>query len=178
MDITLLQNNKIKISLKKGKEAMEIILFQDSTLEIDGFKIDSPGEYEIKEIFVEKISFGGEDISEANNKTISLLNAQEVKICYLSTKINGLKPAQIEQIGPINLLIVDIDKFQNKKELSQIILQLEPQIIIPIYKNIEQLNEFLKVRGININEVEFLNKFSLNSKNLTEEKSKVIVLKS
>ena len=177
MDITLNKDNSIKIDFKKGKEKIEIILFSDSTLKIDEFKISSPGEYEIKEVLVEKIIFFNKDKFTKEEKQLGLLNIQEMKICFLPSKIKELKPEEIERIGDVNLLIININEFDNKKELSQIISQIEPQIIIPFYQNREQLNEFLKAKGVNIEEVEFLNKFSLTSKNLTEEKTKIILLR-
>ncbi len=168
MDISLNKNNQILISLKKKKEKINIKLSLNSIIEIDEFKIDSAGEYEIKEIFIEGII--------VNEKFFYLLDIEKIKICYLPFKIKDFKLKDFERIGNINLLIMDVSKYKNSQELSEIILNIEPQIIIPIYEKEEELNEFLKTTRLNIAEIDFLNKFSINLKDLTSEKTRTILL--
>lgn len=169
MDITFDKNNNTLINLKKGKNETNIKLNLNATLEVDNFKIDSPGEYEIKEVFVE-------GIREKEGGIFYLLNIEKIKVCYLPIAIKELTDENIAKIGDVNLLIVNIFKNQNNKKLSEIILQLEPQIIIPSYEGKEELNEFLELRGIQINNLEFLNKTAITQKSFTNEKIKIILL--
>lgn len=166
MDITLDKNNNIRIKIKKGKEQIVVILTQKPTIEIDDFKISEAGEYEVKGIFTEGIS--------KNEENFYLLNIERVKICYLPIKIEEIGDLNVEKIGDIDILFVDISKFQNNKKLSEIILLIEPEIIIPIYTNEEQLIEFLKARGLGIDEGQ--DKFSIGFKNLIGEKTKTVIL--
>lgn len=160
VEITLNKENKIKIKVKKERDEVIIGLSLKSILKINEFKIDSFGEFEIKEIFVEGISI--------DKNLFYLLNINKTKVCFCANKIGQLKAEEIEKIGTVDILIINIEKYDNNKDLAQLILQIEPKTTIPIYSNIEKLDKFLQSKGLKLENSIFLDKLTLKSKDLEE----------
>lgn len=160
MEITLNKENKIKIKVKRERDEVIIGLSLKSILKINEFKIDSFGEFEIKEIFVEGISI--------DKNLFYLLNINKTKVCFCANKIGQLKAEEIEKIGSVDILIINIENYDNNKDLAQLILQIEPKTTIPIYSNIEKLDKFLQSKGLKLENSIFLDKLTLKSKDLEE----------
>ncbi len=160
VEITLNKENKIKIKVKRERDEVIIGLSLKSILKINEFKIDSFGEFEIKEIFVEGISI--------DKNLFYLLNINKTKVCFCANKIGQLKAEEIEKIGTVDILIINIEKYDNNKDLAQLILQIEPKTTIPIYSNIEKLDKFLQSKGLKLENSIFLDKLTLKSKDLEE----------
>lgn len=160
VEITLNKENKIKIKVKRERDEVIIGLSLKSILKINEFKIDSFGEFEIKEIFVEGISI--------DKNLFYLLNINKTKVCFCANKIGQLKAEEIEKIGSVDILIINIENYDNNKDLAQLILQIEPKTTIPIYSNIEKLDKFLQSKGLKLENSIFLDKLTLKSKDLEE----------
>ena len=113
------------------------------------------------------------------------IEAEEIKICHLSDLgQKELTDQQLEEIGEVNVLMLPVGGVYtiDAKGASDIINQIEPQIVIPMHykitglkEKLEGLDKFLKVMGIK--EPEYLNKLSLRRKDLSEDATKVIILK-
>ncbi len=146
------------------------------------FLINSPGEYEVKEISI----FGIPAVSEKSESeaTIFVIEAEEIEICHLGQLTQKeLTEDQVEKIGDIDVLMVPVggDNTLGAEEARKIILQIEPKIVIPIYYRIpglkiklDSVDSFLKKMGAKV--TERLDKLSLKRKDLTNEETKVIVL--
>jgi hypothetical protein len=173
---------------RSSKNKAEIILLtkeEDGFLNNnDSFVISSPGEYEIKDVYVK-------GISEKNKKTFYFIEAEGLSLCHLGEFTDKeLSPEQQESIGNVDILMIPAGggALIEPKVAAQIVSQIEPKIVIPMnhgtgkdsLKNKtkqEGVEEFLKVMGIKNKEE--LPKLSIKAKDLlTEEKTKIIILES
>lgn len=173
-DITLLTSSRKwkNISLKTGPIAE------------DGFLINEPGEYEIKEVYIKGIPSKDGQM----DNVIYTMEAEDIKICHLgSIQQKELNSEQLEKIGEIDILFIPIGdgKLAGKRGVTNLINQIEPKIIIPIgytmrkggamsAKASPELKIFLKTIGQT--ETVAQDKLSIKKKDLFEEESKVVIL--
>ncbi|MEA3293254.1 MAG: MBL fold metallo-hydrolase [Patescibacteria group bacterium] len=178
VDILLLtqdnhRNNEMKTSIKGNP-----------------FLITTPGEYEIKDVFIQGISVvpfkSSQEISEKPNEMENMSNgiivytigAEGLRLCHLGEfKQKELTINQISKIGDIDVLMVPIGGVStiSAEEATKIVSQIEPRIVIPMfYEKTDSLNEFLKTMGQK--SVEAIDKFSIKKKNLSSDGTKVVVL--
>ncbi|PIV46943.1 hypothetical protein COS21_02720 [bacterium (Candidatus Gribaldobacteria) CG02_land_8_20_14_3_00_41_15] len=152
----------------------------------DYFLIDSAGEYEIKDVFVQGIKAwhdnqGGKERGEV---MIYKIEAEGIKVCHLSDLgQKELTSEQLEQIGDIDVLFLPVGgKYTiDAKDASEIVSQIEPRIVIPMhYKlpnqktDIDGVERFLKVMGEVAIQPE--KKLKITAKNLPAEETKIIIL--
>jgi len=163
------------------------------------FLISGPGEYEIKDVFIQGIpSF--HDNTQGNEKgenTIYTLEAEGIKICHLGDLgQKELTDEQLEKIGEVDILLIPVGGVYtiSAKEATKVISQIEPKILIPMHYHIpysgrrpdgsyrpklkiklDALDKFLKMMGVKTPEVS--KKLSLSQKNLPTEGMKIIILK-
>lgn len=150
------------------------------------FLIDSAGEYEIKDVFVQGIKAwhdnqGGKERGEV---MIYKIEAEGIKACHLSDLgQKELTSEQLEQIGDIDVLFLPVGgKYTiDAKDAGEIVSQIEPRIVIPMhYKlpnqktDIDGVDRFLKVMGEEAVQPE--KKLKITAKNLPAEETKIIVL--
>jgi len=151
------------------------------------FLIDGPGEYEIKEVFIQGIPAFHDDSQgkERGETTIFTIEAEELRLCHLGDLgQKELTPDQLEKIGEIDILMIPIggNYTISGKEAVKIMAQIEPKIIIPMHYalpklkvKLEEVDKFLKIMGIK--KIEPVNKLTIKKKELAEEEAKIIVLK-
>lgn len=142
------------------------------------FLIEGPGEYEIKNIFINGIgSLGG--------NAIYTIEAEEIRLCHLGDLgQNELTEEQLEKIGEIDILMIPIGGFStiSGKEAAKIMSQIEPKITLPMHYHLPKLkikldglDKFLKPLGIKA--AEPLNKLTIKKKDILTEEAKIIILK-
>lgn len=151
------------------------------------FLITGPGEYEIKEIYIQGISafhdnFQGKDRGKS---TIYIVEAEEIKICHLGDiGQKELTPEQLEKIGGVDVLLIPVGGVYtvSAKEASEIINQIEPRIVIPMHYHVPKLkiklegvDKFLKIMGVK--SIIPQNKLLIKKKDLPAEDMQVVVLK-
>ena len=151
------------------------------------FLIDSPGEYEIKGIFIQGIpSFHDESQGQERGRTtIYTIETEQMSLCHLGDLgQKELTTNQLERIGAVDILMVPIGgKYTiSAKEAIKVMAQIEPKIIIPMHYKIPKLkiklasfNDFLKSLGIK--SIESTDKLLIKKGNLSEEEAKIIILK-
>lgn len=184
-----------EIGLKLPKLEADILLVSHNHYDHNNIKaisgnpflIEGPGEYEIKEIFIQGISSFHDNCQgrERGENTIYTLEAEGMKICHLGDfGQKELTSEQLEKIGDIDILMIPIGGIYtiDSKGAIKVMSQIEPKIIIPMHYQIpklkiklEGLEKFLKTMGIK--SIEPLNKLSIKKKDLSEEEVKIIVLK-
>lgn len=151
------------------------------------FLIEGPGEYEVKNIFIQGVlsahdDFGGE---ERGRNTIYTIESENIKLCHLGDLgQKELTEKQLEKIGEVDILMIPIGGVYtlSAEEAAKIMSQLEPKITIPMHYAIpnlklklDSLDKFLKVFGIkNLSQ---MNKLSIKKKDIPSEEVKIIVLK-
>ena len=150
------------------------------------FLIDGPGEYEIKNVFIQGIdSFHDNSSGKKRGKnTIYLIKAEDIKICHLGDLgQKELTDEQAEQISDIDILLIPIGgTFTiSGDEAAKIISQLEPKIVVPMHYKIPKLKikldgleSFLQKMGVRSPET--LDKLSIKKKDLPED-TKIMILK-
>ncbi len=167
------------------KESDILILNHDFKIEKNNnsFLVNSPGEYEIKDIFINGL-YSFDDNNKLDANIIYLLEGNDLKICHLGLlQQKELTKEQLNELGDVDILLVPIGGARSieAKDAVKIVSQIEPKIIIPMYyqighlkEKLEDLNSFLKILGIK--SVEPLNKFSIKKKELLTDEPKVIIL--
>jgi len=151
------------------------------------FIIDGPGEYEIKNVFIEGISSWHDNSQgkERGENTIYTIEVEDLKLCHVSDfGQKELTKEQLEKIGQVDILMIPIGGIYtiSDREALKVMSQLEPKIIIPMHYQIPKLkikldglDRFLKVVGIK--SIEPQPKLTIKKKDVSLEEVKIIVLK-
>jgi L-ascorbate metabolism protein UlaG (beta-lactamase superfamily) len=153
--------------------------------------VEGPGEYEIKEAYVQGIPAFHDSSSEKEwgQNTIYTVDIEEMRVCHLGDLgQKELTPEQLEKIGEVDILMIPIGGVNtiSAKEAVKIMSQIEPSIIIPMYyqipklnlpgaKKLDSLDNFLKIMGIK--KIEQVAKLSVKKKDIAPEEAKIVVLK-
>lgn len=152
----------------------------------DCFLIDSPGEYEVKGVFVKAIPAFHDNGAgrERGAVVIFKIETEGIRLCHLSDfGQKELTNEQLDEIGDVDVLFVPVGGTftVNAKEASSIISQIEPKIVIPMhYKlpglklDLAEVKDFLKVMGQE--NITPQPKIKITSKDLTKEETEIIVL--
>ena len=150
------------------------------------FLIEGPGEYEIKEVFVQGIASFHDDKggAERGSNTIYSVEAEGMRLCHLGDLgQRELNDDQLEKIGDVDILFVPVGGVYTiaAKEAAKVISQVEPRLVIPMHYHIPGLkvkidgvDRFLKEMGRKSAETK--PKLLIKKKDLPEE-IKIVVLK-
>jgi len=154
------------------------------------FLIDSPGEYEIKGVFIQGIP-AHHDKSQGKERggvTIYTIEAEGIKLCHLGDfGQKELSADQVEKIGDCDVLMIPVGGVYtiSGQEAAKAISQIEPKIVIPMHyqlpklklkSKLESLDKFLKTMGQK--GIAPQPKLVIKGKDLPDEKTRIIVLKS
>lgn len=150
------------------------------------FVIDSPGEYELKEVAILGINsfHDAKQGKERGLNTIFVIGTEDVRICHLGDfGQNELTAEQVEKLGEIDILMIPVGGVYtiDSEKAAAVINQIEPKIVIPMHYKIPNLNiklqgvdPFLKELGI---EKEVVDQLVIKKKDLPKEETKVVVMK-
>jgi L-ascorbate metabolism protein UlaG (beta-lactamase superfamily) len=150
------------------------------------FLINSPGEYELRDIFIQGISsfHDKEKGKERGLNTIYTVETEEVKLCHLGDfGQEELTDEQLRDIGEVDVLMIPVGGVYtiDAKEATKVISQIEPRIVIPMHYKIpglkvklDELGAFLKAIGDKGAKAE--DKISIQKKNLPVGEMKIIPL--
>lgn len=151
------------------------------------FVINTPGEFEIKNIFI----YGHRSYHDKKNglergaNTIYLIEAEDMRICHLGDLGENLSDKVIEKLGQVDVLMIPVGGVYtiDAKEADELIDRIEPAIILPMhYKTsalnikIDPLDKFLAARGIK--KAETMDHLTIKKKELNPEDNKVVVLEA
>lgn len=148
------------------------------------FIINSPGDYEVKEVFVKGVMSDGLISDKKYINTIYSFTLDGIKVVFLGALSNAdvSKEAQ-EVIDSPDILFVPIGGRETNKEVNlldaksaaKFALLFEPKLIIPMSYNDSTLKIFLKEMGEE--KAEIVDKLTLKSKDLDGKEGEVIILK-
>ena len=125
----------------------------------DPFLIKGPGEYEVKEVFIQGIpSFHDDEGGKKRGlNTIYVIEAEDMKFCHLGDLgQKQLTDEQLEEIDGIDVLMIPVGGTYtiDSAEALKIISQIEPKIVIPMHYSLPKLkikldgvDKFLKTMG-------------------------------
>jgi len=151
------------------------------------FLISGPGEYEVKEVFIQGIpSFHDQtEGKERGINTIYTIEAEDIRVCHLGDfGQKELFSEQLEDIGEVDVLLIPIggNYTISSQEALKIISQIEPKIVIPMHYSLPKLKiklegveKFLKVMGKKMPEP--LAKLTIKKKDLSSEETNIVILK-
>lgn len=128
MIISYLGGDKFKIKTREAN-----ITLSDQGVDIDGFIIDGPGEYERKNVFVEVLF----------ELPVYKILAEDVTILYPG-KTKKISDKQIESLDGIDLLFLPAgeDDSMALKDALELSATLEPGVVIPmLYSDINGLKK-------------------------------------
>ncbi len=183
-----------EVGLKLPKQEVDILLIthehaDHNNREVakkDTFVIDSPGEYELRGIFMQGIpSFHDKKKGKERGKnTIYTIESEDVRVCHLGDfGQDELTDEQLKDIGEIDVLMIPVGGVYtiNSQEATKIISQVEPRIVIPMHYQIpglkvklSDLGHFLKAIGEKKAVPE--EKIVVQKKNLTTGEMRVVPL--
>lgn len=155
-------------------------------IEGNPFVISGPGEYEIKDVFVQGIPSFHDAVSgkERGTNTIYTIEAEDIRICHLGDLgQKELTSDQIEKIGEIDILMIPVGGVYtiSAKEAVKIMSQIEPSITLPMHYQLpklkiklEGLDKFLKTMGIK--RLQPQPKLTIKKKDIQSEEAKIIIL--
>ncbi len=142
----------------------------------DSFMIDSPGEYEVKNIFVNALSYNGQGV-------IYWLSMGDITFGWLGPIThNDLSAEILGIIEGVDILFIPVGggSFLSTKEAVGMINKIEPRLVIPAYfkisgsKGLGDVEAFLKEYSA---PVETIDKLKISKKDLQTEDTRVVVLK-
>lgn len=163
--------------LKNPRLTSDIVVLSsaedDKKIPVETFIFFTPGEAEIKNIFLQGIThFDGKTL-----KPIFKLTVDDLRICFLGEINSELLDEELDRLGEVDLLIIPFsEKILNSKRAKKIIEMIEPSLIIPsCWENRNALTAFIKEVGLK--EKEETDKVKIKKKELSSEKTELIVLK-
>lgn len=164
MFITRLNKNQFLIKDKSKKHTVAIILgwsddlpqtklnetnilltdFGTSDLDIpeNVFLVNSPGEYDINDVFIRGI--------QDKDHIIYALDLAGEKLVYLNglSTVN-LDDKKIEQLGEVHILIISINGGEmDARAAAKLVNRIEPRLVIPMNYQPDELAQFLKIMGV------------------------------
>jgi len=151
------------------------------------FIIADPGEYDVKNIFVRGVPTESEskkeDRTTTSHKTIYTLTVEEMTIGFLGalnqTKLNE---QQVEDLNDVDILLVPVGGTNvcDADAAAEIVNQLEPNIVIPMYYKspgisikLDSAEKFIKEIG---SKGEEMDKLLIKKNELEEEKTRIVIL--
>ncbi|PJE75939.1 hypothetical protein COV04_02170 [Candidatus Uhrbacteria bacterium CG10_big_fil_rev_8_21_14_0_10_48_11] len=144
-------------------------------LKDDTFTIESPGEYEVKEVLVEGQAAG------ASKETVFHFVIDGVHCGHLGNQ-KILDETAAELLEGVDILFVPVGGSEvfSPSEAAEVVNKIEPRVIIPMHfkepaaPKREPVNSFAKEVGQA--NVEHLKKFAVTKKDLPNDETKLVVL--
>ena len=175
MDITFSNKDTIKLNGKnstivinpQGEVKADLLLYskpeapQGETREFHG-----PGEYEVMGSMVDGVGLS------ADNTAYSLV-VDDIHVAYLTDAEATLSDDQLEHMDAVDILIVSV-KDDKADLVNKLMTQIEPRILIPI---MESESELAKIKAEYGKDVEAVDSFKINKKDLPVDSQQLVILK-
>lgn len=133
----------------------------------DTLVFDGPGEYEVKGSMIHGIS------TSQSDETIYVVSIDDIKIAYLPEVTKLFGDDELDLIGSIDVLLIAINDLK-ATELSKVVSQIEPRVVIPMNYNSEQLKLFESEVGTVPSPID---KYKISKKDLINDTQQIVVLK-
>jgi hypothetical protein len=185
--ITELPNRESGLSAPRTKVDMQLSIWGDledtlfSNEKDERFLISGPGEYELKDGFVSGLKIGKKE--ESLIKTAYLIKLEEISVGYLGEiSKKEISPDVMGFFEGVDILLVPIggNEMLDAESAVEIINQIEPKIVIPMYYKIpnlkrkaDTLEQFLKEMGVNVKPED---KLLIKKRDLSFEETKIVPL--
>ncbi|MDZ7798888.1 MAG: MBL fold metallo-hydrolase [Patescibacteria group bacterium] len=182
-----------KVGLKPPRLKVDLLLISRDDKEHNNKKsatgkpyvIDSPGEYELHNVFVFGIrGFTDEKKKSKQPLTMFLIQSEGITIGHLSN-INCVPSEKyLERLENVDILFVPVGgkNTLEAEQATKIISEIEPRIVVPMYYKTPKLKVDLEsadkfVREMGLKEREVIDSLNIKKKDLPQEETKVFLLK-
>lgn len=187
-----------KTGLKLPNLKGDVVLISDEKSDyLDSSKVDEavkvfdwPGEYEIKDIPIVGIDFSpkkvnGEKISP-QRIIIFQFTMENIKFCFLGGLKNKLHSEVLEAIGDVDVLLVPVGDgtvVLDSKKAHEVIEQIDPAIVIPMYYKTDGVKLDLKTvdnfaKEVGLKSTEIKDSLKLKKSDIIEGKTDFVLLKA
>lgn len=147
------------------------------------YVIDTPGEYDIKGVFIQGVDSFHDDKQgkERGDNIIYRISIEDVVITHLGDLGHSLDNKQIEKLQGTDILLIPVGgKYTvDAKKAIEVINQIEPRMVIPMhYKqgslnlDISGVDKFIKEIGVKPTKEE---KLKINKKDLPAEDMELVI---
>ncbi len=149
------------------------------------FVIDGPGEYEVKDILIRAVPtfHDNEEGKKSGLNTMFYMIIKDMHVLHLGDLKHKLEPKHMTDLHRVDVLFLPVGggDVLDAKEAVDVVAQLEPRIIIPIHYrtgdvcgDCGEVDAFLKAMGFAKEEA--ISKAKINSKDLPQDETRVILL--
>lgn len=149
--------------------------------------IDSPGEYEIRGVFITGIATyppTRQDDPTAQRNTVFVLEFGPLTVCHLGALTHALPQEQVQALNTVDVLMVPVgggERSLNATRAAEIVSVVEPKLVIPMgYQtgdlpmHLDGVERFLKEMGVG--RVEPVDVVKVSENSLPQE-TQVVVLR-
>lgn len=170
-----------EFGLKIPKAKDDLILngeFSETDIKIpETFVIHSPGEYEVKGVFVYGIGPAAD-----YPQIIYRFEMESLVVAHLGGISHLLDDESAGELGDVDILILPVGGHNvlNADQAAKTVAQIEPRLVIPMYYqipgsdlNLDPVEKFVKASGLKITEYD---KLVIKKKDLLEE-TQIAILK-
>jgi len=143
------------------------------------FEVSGPGDYEIKDIFIDGVMTETKLGGKKYINTIYSLSIENISLCFLGAiSDDKLSSSVREQIESPDILFVPIgnNELLDPIKAYKLAVDLEPKIIIPMDYDEKTLKAFLKEAGQD--KLAPIEKLTIKAKELMGREGEVVVLSS
>ncbi len=147
------------------------------------FTISNPGEYEVKNVFVQGIQDPACEPEEKKRSVIYRIVAEDISMAFLGQHRRKLTDSEVEELGDIQILFLPVGggEVMDSKLASEIISIIEPRIVVPMHYDLPgikaklgSVNDFCKSLGVC--QRQDANKLKITKKDLPSEDMVITVL--
>lgn len=149
------------------------------------FIIKTPGEFEVKDVFVTGVSTFHDmvDGKEKGRNTMYYITVGDVHIVHLGDLKHALEEKHLEDFHNIDVLMIPVGggDVLDAKQAADIVNQLEPRVVVPMHYRVDgfgakfdAVDPFLKALGMT--RPEPLAKLKLAKKDLPQEDRHIVLL--
>jgi L-ascorbate metabolism protein UlaG (beta-lactamase superfamily) len=148
------------------------------------FIINTPGEYDVKNVMVQGMEVFHDDKggAERGKNIIYQIKMDDLTLAHLGDLGHVLTDEQLEQIGDIDILFIPVGgKYTiDAKKAVEVVSQLEPRIVVPMHyavagmkSDLDGVEKFIKELGVQPRQEERL---KINKKDLPQEGMDLVIL--
>ncbi len=146
----------------------------------DSFVIESPGEYEIKDVFVYGVS---DNEPDQKSQLVYRLELEGISLVHLGYASRDLGKKALGNLEGVDILILPVGggPVLAPKTASKLVSYLEPRVVIPVFyqfqekqKGLESVDVFIKETGIAKFRKE--EKLKIFKKDLPQEETDLVLL--
>ncbi|MBI5654893.1 MBL fold metallo-hydrolase [Candidatus Uhrbacteria bacterium] len=147
------------------------------------FTISDPGEYEIKDVFIQGIQDRTVDSGEKDRLLIYRIAAEGMNVAFLGQLKRKLTDYEVEELDDIDILLLPVGggEVMDSKLASDTISTIEPRIVVPLHYDLPGIKTKLAnvdtfCKALGVCKRQDANKLKVSKKDLPTEDMVVTVL--